>query len=191
MKGTFIPTRRDNPCIVCDNTDGRCRQTEKIHLCMNVVDKWSARSLRGFQFLGLTKDRQWGKFIERDDSLSEQDRETQRLHWQQVKARRAAEEQQHHAAAMPSAERDRHYRKLLSQLTLHPDDRADLHRRGLTDKQIEAGVFRSVEQWQRLEVALPWRLPGVNLDSYSLNTQAGYLCPIRDVDGLIVGCQVR
>ena len=191
MKGNFTPTRHDNPCIVCDNTDGRCRQTEKIHLCMNVVDKWSARSLRGFQFLGLTKDRQWGKFIERDDSLSEQDRETQRLHWQQVKARRAAEEQQHHAAAMPSAERDRHYRKLLSQLTLHPDDRADLHRRGLTDKQIEAGVFRSVEQWQRLEVALPWRLPGVNLDSYSLNTQAGYLCPIRDVDGLIVGCQVR
>jgi hypothetical protein len=34
-------------------------------------------------------------------------------------------------------------------------------------------------------------LPGINLDGHSLNTQPGYLCPIIDVAGYLVGCQLR
>jgi hypothetical protein len=40
-------------------------------------------------------------------------------------------------------------------------------------------------------IELPHTLPGINLDGYSLNTQPGYLCPIVDVAGYLVGCQIR
>ncbi|MEP1080242.1 hypothetical protein NDI52_33305 [Leptolyngbya sp. PL-A3] len=105
---------------------------------------------------------------------------------------RAQQEAQQRAESIPSGERDRHYQRLLSCLTLNPKDRADLHRRGLTEAQIKAGGFVSVKQWQRLPEEFPTTLPGVNIDGRSLNVSgAGYLCPIRDVDGLLVGLQLR
>jgi hypothetical protein len=87
--------------------------------------------------------------------------------------------------------RDPHYRQLLDQLRLHPEDRADLHRRGLTDAQIDAWGVKSTEQWQQLHSPLPPTLPGVSLDGFSLNCQPGYLCPIHDVQEHVVGFQLR
>ncbi|QUY45673.1 hypothetical protein I1H34_28020 (plasmid) [Acaryochloris marina S15] len=149
--------------------------------------------IAGYRYLGQSKDGLWGKYVLDDgQDLSQEDRE--RL-WQEqriLREQRAQAEAQRHAQSLPAPERDRLYRQLLGQLTLHPADRADLHRRGFTNEQIEDWGVKSVEQWQPLTIELPHTLPGVNLDGKSLNTpRPGYLCPILNTDGLIVGFQVR
>jgi hypothetical protein len=181
---TFQPTRSHNPCLICEDITGKCRQTERLHLCMNLFTP-----VPGFKYLGQTADGLWAKFVPVEGySQTDADRQERQLQRQQ----RLAAETQRRAAALPAAERDRLYRQLLAQLSLHPEDRADLHRRGLNDQQIQAWGIRSVEQWQRLDQELPHTLSGVNLDGRSLNTPyPGYLCPIQDGAGLIVGFQVR
>ena len=56
----------------------------------------------------------------------------------------AAAEREKNQKRMAVAERDRHYRAILSQLELDPVDRADLVKRGFTDEQIERYAFKSV-----------------------------------------------
>jgi ribosomal protein S14 len=186
---SFTPTRQSNPCRICGDIKGNCRQTPAdLNLCMA-----ASGTLPGFRYLGQTKDGLWAKYI-LDDGLVQNQAERDRR-WQEqqlLRQHRAAVEAQRHAQSLSATERDRLYRQLLTQLSLHPDDRSDLHRRGLTDHQIEAWGVRSVEQWQKLIIELPFTLPGVNLDGKSLNTPyPGYLCPIHDLAGLIVGFQIR
>ncbi len=159
---------------------------------MTVVDAISAVAVPDYKFIGQTKNSLWGKFVtDQDQNWTQAQRQEWHQQQKRIRQQRAAEEARQRAEALAPIERDRFYRQLLDQLTLHPIDRKDLQRRGLTDEQIAVGEFRSVEQWQRLETELSHQLPGVNLDGLSLNTQAGYLCPIKDADGFIVGCQIR
>lgn len=187
---TFIPTKRGNECQICGDTKGKCRETATALLCMTFTE--GRDRVPGFRFIGLTKNQLWGKWVTDDGRNST---EQQRAEWrQQQQALRAIRQQAEAAArsaAMPAVERNRHYRKLLGQLSLHPIDRSDLHRRGLSDEQIAVWGVKSVEQWQRLEIELPNTLPGVGIEGRSLNTQVGYLCPIPDVNGDIVGFQIR
>ena len=184
----FTPTRKGNPCLICSDIKGKCRQTpDDLHLCMS-----TSGTIPGFRYLGQTKDGLWAKYVIDDGQQTQQERDRHYQEQQQLRQQRAAAEAQRHAEALPAIERDQHYRQLLNQLALHPADRADLHRRGLSDEQIAVWGVKSVEQWQRLERELPHELTGVSLDGQSLITpRPGYLCPIRDVDGLIVGFQLR
>ncbi|ABW32323.1 hypothetical protein [Acaryochloris marina] len=149
--------------------------------------------IEGYRYLGQSKDGLWGKYVLDDGKdLSQEDRERR---WQEqriLREQRAQAEAQRHAQSLPASERDQHYRQLLDQLTLHPADRADLHRRGFTNEQIQDWGVKSVEQWQSLSSELPHTLPGVGLDGQSLITpRPGYLCSIVDAEDLIVGFQVR
>jgi hypothetical protein len=187
----FIPTKRGNPCAICGDISGKCREVESTLLCMTEVDAMSA-AVPGYKFIGQTKNGFWGKFVtDQGQSWTQTQRQEWRQQQERIQQQRAAEEAKQRTESLPPTERDRLYRQLLDQLTLHPVDREDLQRRGLSDEQIAVGGFKSVQQWQSLETELSHRLPGVSLDGLSLNTQSGYLCPIKDLDGLIVGCQVR
>jgi TusA-related sulfurtransferase len=197
----YTPTRINNPCILCEDASGKCRtlDTGSLHFCMTHAGHFE--TIPGFQFLGLTKNGLWGKWKpETEHHLTEQDRETWRLQQQTIRRQRLLEKQQRQAQSMPVAERDRHYRNLLTELTLHPDDRADLHHRGFTDAQIEAVGFKSVVAGQRLSKPYPKNLPGIapnkrswqRLDRASLVVAAdGYLCPVRNSQGKIQGMQLR
>ena len=146
-----------------------------------------SEQVQGYKYLGQTKDGLWAKYL-LDGGQSDEER--QRRH--QEIARRRAVEARRHAESMPAEERDRQYRHLLDQLHLHPADREDLRQRGLTDEQIRDWGVVSVEKWQKLEVEFPLELAGLGLDGRSLNTPTdGYLCPIHDVQGNIVGFQLR
>ena len=101
-------------------------------------------------------------------------------------------EEQRQQRSLSEAERDKQYRQMLSELTLHPDDRADLIRRGFTQKQIELSGFKSIERYQPLQNQYSELLPGVTAQGNQLViSEAGYLCPIRNSSGLIVATQVR
>jgi hypothetical protein len=74
--------------------------------------------------------------------------EEQRQEWQQRNQQRrqlqAKEDGERRRRSLSAIERDKQYRALLAQLTLHPDDRADLVRRGFSNEQIELCGFKSV-----------------------------------------------
>jgi hypothetical protein len=190
---TFITTTKSNPCPICEKTNGNCRtfsDSENV-LCMTFTDRLA--QVPGFWFIGLTEDRLWGKWVPNDDpNLTQEQRDQWRQEQKRLRQQRIDAENQQRAESLVPKERNEFFRLLLDQLPLHPADRSDLHRRGLTDEQIEAVGFKSVEQWQKLSVELPFSLPGVSLDGKSLITPCpGYLCPIRDADNFIVGFQLR
>lgn len=187
----FTPTRRSNPCQICSDTTGKCREVNQTLLCMTFAD--ALQDIPGFKFIGQTKDKLWGKWVvDEGRAWTDQEQERWRQEQERLRQLRAEEEAQRRQVTLSADERDRLYRQLLSQLTLHPADRADLFRRGLTQEQITAWGIKSIEQWQRLEQKLPHSLPGVSLDGKSLNTPfPGYLCPVHDREGRIVGFQTR
>jgi hypothetical protein len=190
---SYISTNRSNPCPLCDKTNGNCRTFEDSPnvLCMTFTDAFTP--IANFRYIGLTEDKFWGKWVPNDrQKLTQAERDDRQRELSRRRQESADAETQRRAEALPPQERDRLYRSLLAQLPLHPADRSDLMRRGLTDEQIEAWGVRSVEQWQRLDQELPHTLAGVSLDGRSLITpRPGYLCPIRDAEGLIVGFQIR
>jgi len=101
-------------------------------------------------------------------------------------------EEQRQQRSLSEAERDKQYRQMLSELTLHPDDKADLIRRGFTREQIELSGFKSIERYQPLQNQYSQLLPGVTAQGNQLViSSSGYLCPIRNSSGLIVAAQVR
>jgi len=140
-----------------------------------------------------TKDNLWGKWVaDQGQHWSAAQLEQWRYERQQIKEKRSLAEAQRRADSLSPVARDQHYRHLLNQLSLHPADRQDLERRGFTAAQIQASGFKSVVQWQPLASDLPHTLPGVSLAGRSLNVPgAGYLCPLQDAAGLIVGLQLR
>ncbi|MGJ3254376.1 MAG: hypothetical protein ACFE0J_25075 [Elainellaceae cyanobacterium] len=193
----FTPTRRGNPCQICGDTTGKCRETDQTLLCMNVTD--ASQPMPGFTFIGRTKDDLWGKWIANTIANNRESRQKLRTaqnrnsgQQSQRQRNRSKISQHDRLDSLSTHERDRQYRPILNQLTLHPDDRADLHRRGLTDDLIDRWGFKSVEQWQSLEQTFPSSLAGISANGRSLNTPfPGYLCPIYDTEERITGFQVR
>jgi hypothetical protein len=104
---------------------------------------------------------------------------------------KASDNEQRRRRSLSAIERDKGYRQLLGELTLHPDDRADLVRRGFSHAQIELSSFRSIGRYQQLQGRYSDLLPGMSRNNRLVIRDEGYLCPIRNADGLIVACQVR
>ncbi len=193
-RGTFTPTRSNNPCPICDNTSGKCRTTDtKIVLCMTFADAFNQANAPDYKYLHTTKDGLWGVYVpEADRNYSDAEREQWKRQREAIKAQRVSEEQQQYSKRLDAIARDREYRKLLDQLTLSHTDRKDLVKRGLTAEQIERGMFRTIGTNQKLARSVDPQLPGINADGRSLNVSSyGYLIPIPDVEGHLIGSQER
>jgi hypothetical protein len=121
--------------------------------------------------------------------------EQQRLEWKQRNEQRrqlqAREDEERRRRSLSVIERDKQYRALLAELDLHPDDRADLIRRGFSHEQIELSGFKSIQRYQQLQSQFSELLPGISRGDRLVIANEGYLCPVRNADGLIVACQVR
>ena len=190
----FIPTtKRNGACEVCGDESGKCRRPRpgEIHLCMTYGDARNGQLENGYKCIA-NFGRGWATFkLDNTQNWTDQ----QRLDWQEHKARR---QQQQHAEAearrrrsLSAVERDRQYRQLLAELTLHPLDCADLHQRGFTNEEIIRCGFKSVEHYQQLQASYSALLPGIGAGQTLVNYHAGYLCPVRNKDDLIVACQLR
>jgi hypothetical protein len=159
---------------------------------MTYADAKKSEIVGGFKCIGQVKNGLWAEF--KPDN-SQDWTQQQRLEWQQENQRRqqqkASEDERRRQRSLSAVERDKGYRQLLSELSLHPDDRADLVRRGFSHAQIELSLFRSIGRYQQLKGRYSGLLPGVNQNNRLIIRDEGYLCPIRNADGLIVACQVR
>jgi hypothetical protein len=147
----------------------------------------------GYKCVKVANGNNWASFkLDNSQEWSEQQRQEWKLRNQQRQQQQAKEDEDRRRRSLSAVERDQQYRALLAQLTLHADDRADLVKRGFTHEQIETSGFKSVESYQKLQSQFSELLPGVAPGGKGLIVRnAGYLCPVRNADGLIVACQVR
>ncbi|WP_223278267.1 hypothetical protein [Nostoc sp. 'Peltigera membranacea cyanobiont' 232] len=189
----FIATRRHNPCPVCGDIKGKCRHlpdSPDTVLCMTATDAYSAPP--GWQFLKLTSDGLWG-IIRRDTGeINEELKREWAERTAYLRIERLRIERTRHATSLTEGDRNTQIRDILGQLRLSSRHREDLQHRGLNDELIEKGKFKSVEQWQKLDLEVSYRLAGVALGGRSLITpQTGYLCPVWNPEAQIVGWQLR
>jgi hypothetical protein len=184
--------KRSLPCPVCAGERTDCRQnleTRIVHCRSQVITLPSGLRYIGEDALG------FGMYADAH--------QTEQQHQQWLNAldrRRQQREQEEQARADRSLsipKRDRAYRQILDQLPLAEIDAHDLlarlERVGITGERaiaaIQASNFKSVERWQSIS-AIATPLPGL-LNSHTLNTQPGYLCPTQDLQGRITGAQIR
>jgi len=188
MRLGFI--RLKGNCPVCSGARKDCRQSKSTGL---VHCRDSEANPPDYIFTDLDKlgFGMWAQKTE-VEAASQQQREEWRQQRQLERQQRLDAERHQRSQLLSEPDRDREIRKLLSQLELSPRHREDLRQRGLSDEQIQAGMFRSVQQWQRLETPVSHRLAGVSINGRSLtNYQAGLLCPAWNPQGQIVGWQLR
>ena len=190
----FISTKKGNPCQICGDTSGKCREHNdgEILLCMTFADSRFGEIQNGFKCIKTDTGKGWSTWkIDNSQEWTEQ----QRQEWQQRQQERRIEQATWDKArakrSLSEQERHEQYTELLNELTLHPDDRANLIERGFTNKQIELSGFKSVDNWQKLRGKYSSLLPGMGIGGKRLLTNEGYLCPIRNHNGLITSLQIR
>ncbi|MFN9052147.1 MAG: plasmid replication protein, CyRepA1 family, partial [Pseudanabaena sp.] len=183
----FTSTKKGLICPICDDNTGKCRIVDSITLCMNSPDGLIETS--GYKYLHASKDGLWGIYTE--DNEQTHSNEAKRIYKAQ-KVERDLITKHKHETSLNLIERDREYRKLIKQLPLSDRALSDLIRRGLTAEQIKRMLFASVGQWHPLRHVMTTQLAGVIGKGNKLNVMAdGYLVPIPNIDGLLIGSQYR
>ena len=132
--------RRD--CPVCGGQRKDCRRnpaTGLIH-CRELGAAPSGYIFRGYDSIGFGM---WA-----DQGEAEAWTEEKRLEWQEMRRREKEQQKARLNRLLCDSERDAAIRQILAQLELSPGHRNQLRQRGLSDAQINAGLYRSVEQWQ-------------------------------------------
>lgn len=173
-------------CPVCSGGRTDCRQSGELIHCRtdnpNPDYNYKGQSAIGF---GLYKE----AALEEEQSAEKKAERKQQ--WENDKRIRLDREKKQRAQSLSVADRNTEIRKILSQLTLTPEHRGDLRRRGLTDRQIDAGMFRSISSYQSLKTAVSPHLAGVAPNGRSLTNQgSGYICPAWS-GNLMIGWQLR
>lgn len=125
------------------------------------------------------------------DAFTQQSQEERERGRREYLAARERRKQQQIQGQLSATERDTHYRAILQQLRLTDSDRKHLLERGFTPEQIKQDGYRSIERWEYVGTNYPPNLPGLLSNGVINAFSSGILCPIRNENGLIVGCQVR
>ncbi|MBW4617213.1 MAG: hypothetical protein KME21_29060 [Desmonostoc vinosum HA7617-LM4] len=174
-------------CPVCSGTRRDCRQSNQTGLIFCFAHEANPANyiFRGQDKIGFGM---WQSSCDAQ-AFSDEIRAERR---REFLANEAMRKQQQILNQLSSRERDRHYREILSQLSLSSEHYMHLRNdRGFTSQQIVARGYRSVSQWQKVAGLFPSNLPGL-LPYGSLNVGgSGILCPVRDLEGLIVALRLR
>lgn len=124
----------------------------------------------------------------------------------EIKAKKKAYDEVKEISPAPLEIRDKAYRRLLSKLDLSTKHHEDLIKRGLTEEEIESGMYKTVpvcglhslalHAIEGLEIKEGQGIPGfVDVtDPRKVLLRArknGYFVPVRTKDGLISGMQIR
>jgi len=188
-----VATSRNNPCPVCEKTDGACRVLpDETVFCHTFADAKKFEKFNGYVCVAIGKGH---TATFKADNTAEWT-EDRRREWESKKVARqesvSLEAQIRQDRALSTDDRHRLYSEILSQLQLDTKSFADLQRRGFSEQEINNCGFKSVVKGQRLQAKIDNRLPGVENGGRSLLIGGdGYLCPLLDFEGRIVGMQLR
>ncbi|NMF61003.1 hypothetical protein [Pseudanabaena yagii] len=161
----FSPTKSNNPCPICDDIKGKCRiasDNQDFILCMTHP---SDVGLPDWKYLGETSGGYFaGKYVRK---RPESDSERQERRASNLRLRMAYQKAKRDGLAkLPdAAQRDRLYQGYLQKLDLDSLDKADLISRGLSELEIKHLGAKS--------------------------TISGYILPIKNPLGQILGFQIR
>lgn len=102
-------------------------------------------------------------------------------------------QQQRQLSTLSIEQRDKAIRRMHSQIALSKSDRTLLKQtRGMSDEQIDRGLYFSVAPYQDLPTAIPLNFPGVHSSGKTLtNKYQGIACPLFDSEGRAIAIQVR
>ena len=189
MSDNFIHASQENPCPICRKEDW-CYQLNPSLWCCKRSDEappeWHRTTKQD-------RDGAWYFGIDNDDHS---DRQARKEEWQRLKAERESNhresQQQEFPTQLTSAQRDPLIRALSQELGLTSKHRKILRDRGLTDEQINTGLYFSIGKWQKVGDRYPLNLPGVHLSpngDRQLNGKGIAIVAI-DADGLATGWQV-
>lgn len=122
------------------------------------------------------------------DSKSQDRKDRQRQQREKTQRKR-----QRNLSQLPVEDRDKAIRRMHSHIGLSRSDRLLLkQRRGMTDDQIDRGLYFSVHPYQDLPTNIPLNFPGVHWSGRTLtNKYKGIACPLFDSRGLAHGLQIR
>ncbi len=178
-KGTASSKR--NPCPICLKDHG-CKISDSKILCLRGDRSFN---VPGWKWVKEARNAMGGVFVPDNGTESNFDREE----WKREQAKLREAERKRKANSLSEEQRDRNARSILRELGLSSRHRADLHRRGLTDAQIEEIGFKTVEAGQRLIVPINSDFPGANITGDQLKNADGYLVPIFNEHNQIIGFQ--
>ena len=161
--GKFSPTRSDRPCPICDDIKGKCRTiSDDLVLCMTYPTNVD---LSGWHYLGETKGSYYaGKYV-RERQESETERQQRQETNRRLNASQQKSERERFAKLPDATQRDRLFQGYFQKLNLNESDISDLQRRRLTEPEIGLLGAKSIK--------------------------AGYIVPIRNPQGQILGAQIR
>ena len=161
----FSPTKSNNPCPICDDIKGKCRiasDNQDFVLCMTHP---SDVGLADWKYLGETNGSYFaGKYVRKrpESELERQERRDRNLRLRLAQQKAKRDG----LAKLPdAAQRDRLYQGYLQKLGLDSLDKADLESRGLSEAEIRHLGAKS--------------------------TSSGYILPIKNPLGQILGFQIR
>lgn len=184
----FFVSSRSNPCPICSDSSGDCRFKDKLILCHSFIEQDAG--IPGYKFAKTSSNGVWGVHFPDNGKQFDQEKYEQYL---ALKRQKEADKKQFYEDnALDANSRDRAIRKLAKYIGLDSRSRNDLKRRGLSDRQIEAGLFFSIDPWKRFDLNLPRNLPGIHFVGDRLATRdSGYACPIFDKQGRAISWQLR
>lgn len=185
----FTPTNRHNSCPICQDTSGDCRTTTgKLTLCHSFIDIDSG--VANYSWLKSSSNGVWGVHL--IDDGKEYNREQYERYLAQKIAFERDRKQFLANHALDASRRDTAIRRLSRYVGLSSKDREKLQARGLSDSQIEAGLFFSIDRHTKFNISLPDSLPGIHYKGDRFATKdTGYACPIFDIQGQAIGWQLR
>ncbi|MGK7915055.1 MAG: hypothetical protein AB4038_05830, partial [Prochloraceae cyanobacterium] len=149
----FTPAKRNNPCPICGDTSGDCRHLDNgLILCHDFID--GDASVNGWRWIKSSKCGVWGVFVP-DKGQNNFDPEEWKQRRREREKRKKQKLQQKFNTALSAKERDKAIRRLHKYIGLTSRHRELLKKRGLTDQQIESGLYFSISPYQELPPFIP------------------------------------
>ncbi|GCA94313.1 hypothetical protein [Microcystis aeruginosa] len=182
------PFKGSDSCPICGETDGDCRYSTdgELVLCHSHIDFDPQHP--DWHYVQASKKGPWGVFRIRKNEVFD------RTEWEAKKLQRERdrlERQKEHAKnSLPIPDRDKALRKLSKTLGLSRRHRQALLDRGLSESQIETGLFFSIYPNDDVPPGIPPNLPGVNNGKIAAGG-VGIACLAFDSEGRAIGYQIR
>ena len=186
----FFQTLTHNPCPICSDISGDCRTNgdDSLILCHSFIEQDSG--VAGYKFVKTSSNGVWGVHV--PDNGKEFDREKYEQYLAQKTEQERNKKQFLADNALHPDGRDKAIKKLARYIGLDDRSRQDLKRRGLSDSQIEAGLFFTIDPSDSFNLDLPNNLSGIHWKGDRFATRdSGYACVIFDSQGRAIGWQLR
>jgi hypothetical protein len=186
MSRDFVYTSKRIVCPVCDRDHGCKLFNDGKVWCLRVTSQSDVPP--NYRIVGFLDNGMGASLVpSSDDDDLEYRRE------RASREEKIQQQQQRQLSTLSVEQRDKAIRRMHSQIGLSSSDRALLKQtRGMSDEQIDQGLYFSLTPYQDLPAAIPLNFPGVHSSGKNLtNKYQGIACPIFNDLGQASAIQIK